>query len=117
MNFVYTWGFDVKQGKTREFQQWLSGNEEKLGTEAPEGNEYLGTFAAVQTSEKSAGSFVSLWRLNSYASMDRFSEAMKAGGAFARLMEEYTEFMDQEPHANWSSWLLRRVTDAAIWGE
>jgi hypothetical protein len=32
-------------------------------------------------------------------------------------MEEVTEFMDQDNHANWSEILMRRATDAAIWGE
>jgi hypothetical protein len=117
MNFLHLWGFDVKQGKTREFQQWLSANEEKLALECPEGTKYLGTYACVETSEKTAGSFRSVFQLERYGTMDNFSAAMKEGGTFAVLMGEFTEFMDQDRHANWSSALCRKVTDAAIWGE
>ena len=117
MNFMFVWGFDLKQGKTAEFQKWCQANEEKLILECPPGCKYLGTYAAVNTSEKEAGGFRSLWEFENYAAQDTFSQAMKDGGTFARLVEECTAFMDQDNHAHWSSTLMRRVTDAAMWGD
>lgn len=117
MNFVHEWGFDVKEGKSQELQKWLTDNEEKLALECPEGCQYEGTYAAVHTSEKHSGGFRTVFRMNSYAGQDAFSQAMKDGGAFARMMDELTGFMDQSNSANWSELLLRRVTDTAIWGE
>lgn len=117
MNFIAEFGFDVKEGKSIEFQKWLTNNEEKIGAATPSGSEYLGTFVTVQTSEKTSGSCRQYWRLDSYGAQDNFSAAMKEGGTFAQLMEEYTEFIDQSNDCNWSQVLCRRVTDAAIWGE
>lgn len=117
MNFLDLYGFDIKERKTREFQQWLSGNEEKLAAECPEGVKYVGTYALVRNSEKQSGNFLQVWKYESYAAIDTFSAAMKDAGTFARLMEEFTEFVDQRNDAHWSSLLGRRVTDAAIWGE
>jgi hypothetical protein len=114
---MFEMGFDVKQGKSRELQQWLSGNEEKLAAEAPQGWEYVGTYAAVQSSEKEAGDFRQLWKMDSYGAQDRFAEAMKEGGTFARLFDEMTELLDQDRHARFSTTVMRSVTDVAIWGE
>ena len=117
MNFIHEWGFDVKEGKSQEFQKWLTDNEEKLALECPEGCQYDGTYAAVHTSEKTSGGFRIIFRMESYAGQDAFSQAMKQGAGFARLMEELSDFMDQSNHSNWSDHMLRRVTDTAIWGE
>jgi hypothetical protein len=117
MNFIQAQGFDVKKGQTAALQKWLEANEEKISADCPDGISYEGTYAVVQTSEKTTGAVLSLWRMESYGAMDAFSAAMKEGGSFARLMEEFTEFLDQERDANWSSFLARRMTDTAIWGE
>jgi hypothetical protein len=117
MNFLHEWGFDIKEGQTQAFQEWMKGNEEKLALEMPEGCKYFGTYAAVYNSDKTSGSFRVLTEMDSYAAQDRFSEVMKEGGAFARLMGEFTEFMDQGNQSNWSQALMRRITDTAIWGE
>jgi hypothetical protein len=117
MRFIYETGFDVKEGKTAELQRWLEANEEKLALESPQGCRYIGTYAAIYSSEKGVGDFRLLLELDNYAAQDSFAGAMKEGGAFARLFEEYTAFTDQRNGAATSQHLLRKVTDAAIWGE
>ena len=117
MRFIVEFGFDAKEGKSQELQAWLTDNEEKLAADAPAGCKYLGTYVTVQTSEKKAGSWRQLWQLDSYGAQDAFAEAMKQGGNFARLFEEQTDLIDQRNDANWSSVLMKKATDAAIWGE
>jgi hypothetical protein len=117
VNFIFEFGFDAKEGKSQDLQRWLSANEEKLAAEAPEGSEYLGTYVAVMSSEKEAGTWRQMWRLANYAAQDDLSEAMKQGGTFARLMDEFTRLTDQRNDAHQSQTLLRRATNAAIWGE
>lgn len=117
MHFMHVLGFDVKQGQSLALQKWLTDNEEKLALEMPDGCEYVGTFAAVHTSEKEAGSYRTIMKMENYGAQDNFSAKMKEGGAFARMMEEMTAFMDQDNDSHWSEEVLRRVTDAAIWGE
>jgi hypothetical protein len=116
-NFVLTWGFDVKEGRAHELQQWLSGNEEKIAAEAPAGTEYMGTYTSVLGGERSSGYGKTFWGLDSYAAQDAWTAAMKEGGTFTRLIEEFTDFIDQDNHANGRVELARKVTDAAIWGE
>ena len=117
MNFISEFGFDVKKGQAQDFQRWLSENESKFPAACPQGVEYIGTYAVVQTSEKHAGGYRQLVRMESYGSQDTFAAAMKEGGAFANLVEEMTEFVDQEREADWSNGLYKAVTDISLWGE
>jgi hypothetical protein len=117
MDFIAEFGFDVKKGKARDLQRWLSENESKLAAACPSGVEYIGTYTVVQTSEKRAGAYRQLLRLDSYGAQDTLAAAMKEGGEFADLFEELSQFVDQEREADWSSGLYKAVTDASIWGE
>jgi hypothetical protein len=117
MHFIAEFGFDVKQGRAKDFQQWLSENESKLAAACPSGVDYVGTYAVMYSSEKNAGGYRQLLSMDSYGSQDAFSAAMKEGGEFASLIEEMTEFFDQDRDANWSNGLYKAVTDLSIWGE
>ena len=117
MDFIAEYGFDVKKGQAQDFQRWLAENESKLAAACPQGIEYIGTYTVVQTSEKHAGGFRSLLRMESYGSQDTLAAAMKEGGAYADLFVEMTKFIDQDRDADWSSNLYKAVTDASIWGE
>ena len=117
MDFITEFGFDVKQGQARDFQGWLTENESKLAAACPSGVEYIGTYAVIYTSEKQAGAYRQLFRMESYGSQDTFAAAMKEGGTFATLIDEMSKFGDQDREANWSSNLYKAVTDTSIWGE
>ena len=95
MDFIAEYGFDVKKGQAQEFQGWLAENESKLAAGFPEGVEYIGTYAVVQTSEKHAGGFRQLLRLESYGTQDTLAATMKEGGAFATVFQELSKFVDQ----------------------
>ena len=117
MRFIVEQGFDVKEGKVREYQEWLQANEDEIVTHCPEGIEYLGTYTAIYTSEKSAGTFKSYWQMDSYAAHDRFAAAMREDSRFSELIGEATSFVDQANDANWSNSLFKAVVDASVWGE
>ena len=117
MDFITEFGFDVKKGQSRNLQQWLSENESKLAAECPSGVEYVGTYAVIYTSEKHAGAYRQLFRMESYGSQDALAAAMKEGGTFAKLFEEMSQFVDQDRDADWSSGLYKAVTAASMWGE
>jgi hypothetical protein len=117
MDFIAEFGFDVKKGQAQDFQRWLSENESKIPAACPEGVEYIGTYAVVQTSEKHAGGYRQLLRLESYGSQDALAAAMKEGGAFASLLEGMTKFIDNDRDADWSSSLYKAVTDTSMWGD
>ena len=117
MNFMNEFGFDVKKGRAQDFQRWMTENESKLAAACPSGAEYVGTYAVMYSSEKHSGAFRQFFRMESYGSQDTFAAAMKEGGAFANLVEEMTEFVDQEREADWSNGLYKAVTDISLWGE
>jgi len=117
VNFLDIQGYDVKEGRNHEFQQWLSANEEKIALECPEGISYKGTYVLVRSSERKLGSTITIFEMENYACLDRFANAMKEGGTFARLIDEMTDFVDQRNDAQFGDMLGRRVVDAAIWGQ
>ena len=117
MEFIADFGFDVKKGRAQDFQRWLSENESKVAAECPSGVEYIGTYAVIYSSEKHAGSYRQFFRMESYGSQDTMAAAMKEGGAFGKLIEEMSEFVDQEREADWSNGLYKAVTDISLWGE
>jgi hypothetical protein len=117
MDFIAEFGFDTKQGKLQEFQEWLSGAESKIAAACPTGVEYIGTYAVIYSSEKHAGGFRQFFRYESYGSQDAMAAAMKEGGDFSVLINEMSEFVDQDRAADWSNGLYKKVTDTSIWGD
>ncbi|HLB63103.1 MAG TPA: hypothetical protein VJN50_10325 [Actinomycetota bacterium] len=118
MDFISEIGFDAPKGKSREMQEWLRANEPKLRAEAPKGWEYIGTYAAVISTQREAGEFRQLWRHTSYADMDTWAATMREPTAFGQLFDEFsTKFIDDAREARWSQTIMKAVTDASIWGE
>ena len=66
MRFIQESGFSVRVGQAEAFQRWLAANERGSARTHP-GPEYLGTYVAVFTSEKTAGEYRFLERLSHYA--------------------------------------------------
>ncbi len=54
MEFISEVTFDVKPGKTRDFQEWIRKNEDTIRKETPRGWEYIGTYAVIFSSEPRA---------------------------------------------------------------
>lgn len=115
-NFIFDNGFDIQEGKTGDFVKWLSANEAAVREATPAGLEYIGTYAVVQSSEKTAGRFRALWGGNSYGDMDTFATAAGTGD-FGRLVDEMFRFTDQGNSANQSSSILKSATATTYWGE
>jgi len=116
VRFIEETGFNARVGHEEAFQRWLVANEARIASAYPEGTEYLGTYATVFTSEKTAGSWRVLERLSSYADIDRLSAMAKdETSEFAKVWREFTRFMDPDPHADWSHVLLRNAVDATVW--
>lgn len=116
MRFIYEIGFTVKLGKEEAYQTWLAANEAKVAAAQPPGTKYLGTFAVIFTSEKTAGLYRSFSELDSYAAIDAYAALMKDEKSdLGRLMREESQFIDYDPNAQWSNGLYKLVVDAAIW--
>lgn len=113
--FIWDNGYDVLDGKTGDFVKWLTTNEEALRASTPAGIDYIGTYAAVQTSEKTAGRFHTLFGASSYGDLDTFAAAAGTGD-FARLLDEMFRHTDQGNSANGSMTILKSATATSYWG-
>ena len=116
MEFIQESGYSIRLGKEEEFQRWLEANEDRLAKAYPKGCEYIGTFVVVSTSEKTAGGWRTLERLDSYGAQDRLAAAAKdTKSTFHKLWREAAAFFDPAREAHWSQTLVKRATDASIW--
>jgi hypothetical protein len=115
MDFIAELGFNVKQGKGQEFQQFLAENESKFAAALPDGVEYIGTYGVIYSSEKHAGGYRQYLRLDSYAAQDAMAAAMKEDETFAALVDAWGEFIDLDREADWSNGLYKAVTDMSMW--
>ncbi len=117
MNFIIENGADVKDGKAKEFQQWLQEHEDEIREATPDGVEYIGTFWTIFGSDVAGGSCRVLWGADEYAGLDVWVGAMEAGGRFAELIAQHADFMDQRNEAASSNAIRKSVTAATVWGE
>ena len=116
MRFIQQIGYTVKVGKDEGHQQWLIDNDERLRRAMPPGTKYLGTFTVVYSSEKQAGSYMTLFELDSYGAMDRIAALNKdAKSEFGKLIRDASQFWDLDLNAPWSNGLWKDVIDATIW--
>lgn len=108
-------GYSVPPGREEDHQAWVLANEASLRAATPAGIELIGIFAMVYSSEKNAGFYRIFMKLESYAGLDRLSEAMKdADSDFGRLIREHSGFMDLSWGAPASNGLHKAVVDAAV---
>ena len=117
MDFLVVNGFDVTPGKNVEFQKWAQANTQALNESTPDGISLVGVYATMFGSEKESGQYKSVWRMTSYGDMDKFAAAAGEGGEFGRLLDEMGSFGDFRIGANWSSELLKSVSDITIWAD
>ena len=117
MEFLVISGYDVKAGKAREFQTWVRDNIEALRDNMPAGIELVGIYATMFSSEKEAGSFRTVIRMDSYGAMDTFAAAAAEESEFARLLDEMGSFGDVRIGAGGSNELLKSVADITIWAD
>lgn len=117
MNILTQRRFMIDAGSGRAFAQWLSDNESLIHETCPPGVTYLGTFADVFAPDDHSDTYRTLWGMESYETLDAYTDAVKAGGPFAELMHQLGQFVSESTSgAVFTRQLSRRVTDAASWG-
>ena len=115
MDFIALYGYDLKEGKSEAYQQWLRDVDGEWRAAMPEGTEYVGTYAAVHTSEKRAGQMYTIYRLDSYAAQDRLAAATSEG-PLGKIMNDSLEYVTFGAGSGWSNILLKSMSDAVVWG-
>ena len=114
MHFVDVIGLDIKEGKMREFQEWIRANEKELAQHLPDDAQHLGVFVSIYDSEKDSGQVYIMTRMESYGTGDRIAE-LGQNETYAKLVAEFMEFVDNSNSAGSSRKLLKAVSDATVW--
>lgn len=116
VDFISEDGYEVKFGMEEEYQQWVVDHADELRRAVPKGVEYIGTYVMTWGSDLDKGSWRDLFRLDSYAALDRLAAASKdAESPFGRLLREATGFLDMSRRPErWTHNLLKSVVDATV---
>lgn len=116
MAFIAQLGGDLKEGKTREFQEWLRANEKELANSYPDGARYIGTYFTIYA-ERGTGQVHTFVELESYGTQDLLAAAGRdEDSTFAKLVNEIFEFFDASSN-NYTSALYKSVTAATLFGD
>lgn len=116
MSLISEQGFNIKRGHEEAFQKWTADNDDALKKNTPPGVEYLGTYVVAMSSEKHAGEYRVLFRLESFATFDVMHESVRdEKSEWGRLNREVTEFMDLPIGGEFSSSVYRPLIGAAMW--
>jgi len=116
MDFITEDGYQVKPGMEEEYQRWIIANKDALQAALPDGIEYIGTYIAVFGSDYAGGSFRDLFRIDSYAALDRMAaEGRRPGSELSRLNREGGRFIDMKRNPErWTHNLYKNIVDATI---
>ena len=116
MEFISEDGYEVKLGMEEEYQQWVIDHADELRRATPEGIEYIGTYVMTYGNDTDRGSWRDLFRLDSYAALDRMAAAVKdPDGAFGRLVRDGSRFIDVRRNPErWTHNLFKSVVDATV---
>jgi hypothetical protein len=116
MSLLHEQGFNIKRGKEEAFQKWTADNDAALKKNTPPGVEYLGTYVVAMSSEKQAGEYRVLFRLESFATFDVMHESVRdEKSEWGRLNREVTEFLDLPIGGEFSSSVYRPLIEAVLW--
>ena len=116
MSLLFEQGFNVKRGHEEAFQNWTEDNDAALKKGVPPGVEYLGTYVVAMSSEKHAGEYRLLLRLESFAAFDASHEAVRdEKSEWGRLNREATAFLDLPIGGEFSYSVYRPLLEAVVW--
>jgi hypothetical protein len=104
---LYMINYNVKEGKSKEYQKFVKENEKTLREHAPKGWKFLGDYYYVL----GFGLYhaAELWEISDYADFDTFRNHNDP--TWLKLMERSMEFTTTEPAP---AWLLREASDTKI---
>lgn len=116
MSLISEQGFNIKRGQEEAFQKWTADNDAALKKSTPPGVEYLGTYVVAMSSEKHAGEYRFLLRLESFATFDVMQASVRDEKSdWGRLNREATEFLDLPIGAEFSFSVYRPLLEAVVW--
>ena len=104
---LYMMRFNAKEGRGKEFQEWVKKNEDVIKKSAPRGWTYRGTYGYVLGFGRFGGA--QLWECSKYGDFDAWREHNDP--AWTRIGEQFQEFLNEDPG---EAILLREMGDVKI---
>jgi hypothetical protein len=116
MEFISEDGYEVKLGMEEEYQKWVVDTADDLRRALPDGVEYIGTYVMTWGNDTDRGSWRDLYKLDSYAALDRMAAAAKdPDNDFGKLVRATARFIDMKRSPErWTHNLLKSVADATV---
>jgi hypothetical protein len=107
MKILRIYNFNIKEGKIKEFQQFIKDNEATKAAHAPPGWKYIGTYFYVLGFGPYHG--MTIWEITDYADLDALRD--HEDPVYWTLIEQYLDLLTTEATPGW---LLREVGDTQI---
>lgn len=105
---VLEWGYEVPRDRHAAFQTFLRDSNGLLSTSPVQGLRYLGTYAVFQQSERSLGSFRTIWDFERLSQMEEMSaKAADEGDEWGRAVRALMAFRDPDYAAGRSQVILQ----------
>ena len=92
---VVEWGFEVSRDRAAAFHAWLVENETSLASECPAGVQYRGTYGVFAQSERTLGSYRTVWSFASLAALELLAQEVAATSSFGTRVQALTAFRDE----------------------
>lgn len=114
MNMLVFEGGVVKPSRLGEAQAWLSKNDTEFRSTAPDGTTYLGVYAPIFSSDKYPTEVFLVYSVEEYGDLDRLAASESR---FGELIDEWDQFLEDDPGLRMSKLLYKSLTAATIWGD
>jgi hypothetical protein len=112
---VLEWGYEVPRERHAEFQAFLRDSNGLLSASSVPGLRYLGTYTVFQQSERSLGSFRTLWDFQRLSQMEDMSaRAADAGDEWGQAVKALMAFRDSDYAAGRSQVILQLAAATII---
>jgi hypothetical protein len=109
------WGYEVPKDQHAAFQGFLKASHATLRAPSVAGVEYLGTYTVFQQSERSLGSFRTIWGFQSLGQMEEMTAKVgDANDAWGKAVKELMQFRDGDYAAGRSQVILQLATETLV---
>ncbi|HEY4251309.1 MAG TPA: hypothetical protein VGM87_08910 [Roseomonas sp.] len=109
------WGYEVPRDQHAAFQAFLKTTHATLRASSVPGIEYLGTYTVFQQSDRTLGSFRTIWGFQALGQMEEMSaKVADAGDVWGKAVKDLMQFRDGDYAAGRSQVILQLATETLV---
>lgn len=109
------WGYEVPKDKHAAFQAFLKTAHVMLRAPSIPGVQYLGTYTVFQQSERTLGSFRTIWSFQNLGQMEQMTaKVADPNDAWGKAVKELMQFRDNDYAAGRSQVILQLATETLV---